>query len=197
MILSILIPTLPSRSRMFAKLVCKLEDQIPRGVDVEILGLLDNKKMSVGTKRNALLTMAIGEFFVFIDDDDDVVDDYIPVILEAIKGKPEVDLFMYQIELMYVRGSGSPTTRDKVLCNYEFDCKKGGLVSPNQYVGPPTHTHVWRTERVHTVEFDSINFGEDSEWVSRAKKFVRSHVTLPRVLYFYKFDASRTETRDG
>ena len=51
MILSILIPSIPSRFKLVQKLYKTIEGQI-RDREVEILVLIDNKKRSIGAKRN-------------------------------------------------------------------------------------------------------------------------------------------------
>ena len=53
-LLSILIPSIPSRFEMVRALVEKLELQIG-DLPVEILVFLDNKRRSIGMKRDALV----------------------------------------------------------------------------------------------------------------------------------------------
>ena len=83
--LSILIPTIPSRiSTFFPTLTNKLLRQCKNRNDIEILGFFDNKKRSIGMKRQGLLDLIKGEYFVFIDDDDDISEDYIDEIFKAL-----------------------------------------------------------------------------------------------------------------
>jgi hypothetical protein len=74
--LSILTPAVPSRIFQLQKLCFELEGQI-KGLPVEHLALLDNKRRTVGEKRDALLRAARGRYVAFVDDDDDVSDDYV------------------------------------------------------------------------------------------------------------------------
>ena len=46
--------------------------------------MFDNKKRSVGEKRQDLLNLAKGQYLVFIDDDDRISDDYISSIIQAM-----------------------------------------------------------------------------------------------------------------
>jgi hypothetical protein len=89
MILSILTPTIPSR--MYSdkgytmELEClqqKIERQIG-GQAVEHLILSDNRKRSIGAKRQALLDIARGQYIAFVDDDDDIADGYVEELLAA------------------------------------------------------------------------------------------------------------------
>lgn len=41
---------------------------------VEILTLVDNKKMMLGHKRNVMVDMCRGEYVAFVDDDDRIED---------------------------------------------------------------------------------------------------------------------------
>src|SRR5688500_10762390 len=94
--LSILIPTVPRRvETFFPRLIKKLEAQITEPGSVEILGLYDNKLTTVGGKRNLLLDAARGDFLVFLDDDDDVCDDYLATLLPVLRAFPETDVVTY------------------------------------------------------------------------------------------------------
>ena len=81
--LSILIPTIRERESKFTKLVERLAKLSGHSDFVEILGLWDNKFSTVGDKRNKLLSIAGGDFCVFIDDDDDVADDYFSKVFDV------------------------------------------------------------------------------------------------------------------
>jgi hypothetical protein len=95
MFFSILIPTLASRSALVAEMVRRLSEQVhSEGLDgrVEILSDLDDGTLPLGTKRNRLMQRATGRFLVFIDDDDEVCDDYVRLVVWALERHPEVDV---------------------------------------------------------------------------------------------------------
>jgi glycosyltransferase involved in cell wall biosynthesis len=69
--LSILIPCIPSRFEKAQKLIDKLQAQIV-DKNVEIICLIDNKLKSIGEKRDNLVQVCNGKYFMFIDDDDDI-----------------------------------------------------------------------------------------------------------------------------
>ena len=58
--------------------------QIGSREDIEVIVLYDNKKRTIGQKRNALLDLAQGNHLVFLDDDDRISDDYILSIMEIL-----------------------------------------------------------------------------------------------------------------
>ena len=81
--LSILILTLPSRRKTFLDdLLNNLEAQASSYPEVEILVFYDNKKRTVGQKRDGVLSLAKGDYMTFIDDDDSVAEDYIKSIID-------------------------------------------------------------------------------------------------------------------
>src|ERR1035437_10432702 len=82
--LSILILSVPRRvaSGAMPRLVAKVTSQADRH-GAEVLCLLDNRSLSVGAKRDWLVKMARGDHVAFLDDDDDVSDDYVASLVEA------------------------------------------------------------------------------------------------------------------
>src|SRR6478736_2156247 len=88
--LSILIPTVVGREEKLQRLMDVLDPQFDELVKeaintgempVEIIIDKDNKEVSIGAKRQRLLERAMGEYVVFIDDDDLVSETYIQDIL--------------------------------------------------------------------------------------------------------------------
>lgn len=93
-LLSILIPTLASRASLLVKLRNTLQKQISSlgpGAQVQALTFKGSELHSAGAMKSRLLEEAEGQYVVFIDDDDEVCDDYLPEILRALKDHPGVD----------------------------------------------------------------------------------------------------------
>ena len=66
--LAILIPSIPSRFKRFERLFERINDQATKSdMVVEVLGLFDNKKRSIGHKRDALVQMSKGDYVCFCD----------------------------------------------------------------------------------------------------------------------------------
>lgn len=170
--LAILIPTVPSRKKSVAHLLETLEHQV-EGRAIEILCLYDNKKMSVGHKRNKLLFIADAEYFTFIDDDDEITHDYIASILAALESSP--DLVTFNVKYT-----------DEV---DEYVCKYG----PEDRT--PAHIHVWKSEKFRNSEFPNRNAGEDMRWAKNNMPNVESIVNINRVLYYYQFSSKTTEAQ--
>jgi glycosyltransferase involved in cell wall biosynthesis len=60
---------------------------------VEILTLIDNKTIMLGTKRNHLLEIASGKYIAFVDDDDRLSDNYLQALLSATNSDADVITF--------------------------------------------------------------------------------------------------------
>lgn len=193
--LSILIAALPDR------LPCKVWEKVSQqaaGKPVEILYFADNKGMSVGRKRNILLSCARGDYFAFIDDDDDVADDYVEMLLAAIEQHPGVDVVCFRQKCTYVNGwNGEPRVE---WCRYslqqkDYSLEKGALPGEWEWRGKPAHTMCWRTDAVQDVEFPEGNFGEDVGWVAKACERAQTEAQLDWIGYFYNFDEGKSGTR--
>jgi len=73
--LSILICTIEERAPRFNVLMAELNRQMRDyqiSHRVEVLSECDNRTMTIGAKRNLLLSRANGDYTCFIDDDDSV-----------------------------------------------------------------------------------------------------------------------------
>ena len=213
MILSILIAGIPERFHSVQPLLYSLlETQgVVRLADVECLYLLDNKRRTVGAKRNALLDAARGEYISQIDDDDEVAPDYVRRIRETITATRKTDvpadvICFGQRATLHPHGithectyslshwrDRKPEERRQLAPAHD----EAGNVRPNTllWTGPPAHTMVWRRALVADIKFPEQQFGEDTVWVDAACERAKAEIQLPFTLYYYKFDSERSTTR--
>lgn len=191
--LSILIATVPSRLETFyPKLIKNLSKQIEKRTDVEILGFYDNKKRTVGAKRNDLLNLAQGEYLTFIDDDDRVSDDYIDSILNTIIENPTADCIVFDC-ITTINGDTSNPTYSQYSIKHDYiEFEKNGR---KEWRGKPAHTMVWKSSIAKKHAYQAKNYGEDIEWVKRACLDIKNEVRIDKTLYFYDFNGATTETR--
>jgi GT2 family glycosyltransferase len=189
--LSILIPTLTNRAMMLGQLLQKLEYQIrtlgPHN-EVEVLVFEDNKENPVGFKRNRLLSEAKGDFVVFVDDDDELSDDYVFQIYTAILDHPKVDCI--GMRAMITVNGKNPKQVIYSLHN------RGLYESEGIYYRPPGHLTPLRRSIAQRYRFPDKNFGEDSEWAMAmvADKAFKTEFFIDKVLYHYKFSHVTSET---
>ena len=195
--LSILVLTTPRRrSNLFQSIIGNLEKQA-EGLPVEIIGLYDNKKRTVGAKRNAALKMAQGEYTTFTDDDDVVAIDYVKSILDCIKANPGVDVIVFDCETT-VHKEGVPDENHYSKYGKDFvysitpGVDKDGF---RQWRGKPAHTMVWRTEIAKIATFPDKNYAEDVGWVALANQLIKTEARIDKVLYYYMFNSNISETR--
>jgi glycosyltransferase involved in cell wall biosynthesis len=198
---SILILSIPSRFDIFKPLVDKIMAQIGDREDIEILSLFDNKSLHIYEKRNGLMKMARGSHIAFLDDDDDIADDYVSKITDAIKENPDADVISFN-QICYLAGKkarvfakmGNP--QDPV----EHDPK-----DPTRYKDTlrlPWHWCAWKASLATSEAFRSkYAFGttgqseEDIDWLNRLYPKVKQSVYLENDwLHIYKWSPETTES---
>ena len=214
MLWSVLISGIPERYHtvqplLFSLLETQSAARIP---DIELCYLLDNKRRTVGAKRNALLDMARGEYVSFIDDDDLVATDYVQRTHRAIglarKSEAPADVICFPqratlhphmithectYSLAYWRDRKPEDRRQLAPAP-----GKDGQPLPNVllWTGPPAHTMAWRRATIGDTRFAEKQFGEDVDWVDEVCAKAATEVRLEcEPLYFYKFNQETSATR--
>lgn len=187
-LLSILTPACWERVQQCQDLVQHIAAQNAPPWAVEHLVLYDNRARSIGLKRQALLNAARGQYIAFVDDDDDVSEDYIPSLLRAITKHPEAHVITFKQAATY---NGKP---------FEVTFQHGAsdqhliLNGPDeqQLIRGPWHVCAWRRERIAHCQFLDSNYGEDKAWVDQARQHITTAHHIPRVLHIYRHDARTT-----
>lgn len=183
MLFSVLVCNIPFRRNDCSKLLAYLE-KISKGYDVEILCLYDNKQRTVGQKRNDLLKLAQGDYIAFIDDDDDVDNDYFKDICEVLeRDRPDVLTFT-QLTIF------KDTDRIQE-CKYsvEYDYESG----EDWWRGKPSHTMVWRRAIALKGKFPEVQNTEDVAWVDQVVPYVQKESNIDKPLYMYRFNPAKSE----
>lgn len=180
---SILICTLDEREASFKRIYTKLYDQIiAQGLEdqVEILFFKDNRKYSVGFKRNSLVAQSSGEYICFIDDDDDVHENYIAMIYEALYTKPDC---VSLVGVMTVNGKNPEIFIHSI--KYDSWCKRDGI-----YYRPPNHLNPVKKSIASQFKFPEINMGEDAaQSMAMARSgLLKVEATIDEPYYFYMYD---------
>lgn len=193
--LSILIPTLESRKDMLSLLLAELRHQIEReglGGDVEILLAADNGQKTVGAKRNELLEQAQGDFVAFVDDDDEVTEDYVYQIYEAIARNPEIDCV--GMRGVMTRGGIAHQRQVVYSIHYPGPFESGGI-----YYRPPCHLTPVRREIALKFRYGDVNLGEDANWSTSVagNKALKKEFFVNKVLYHYRFNPKASGTQQN
>lgn len=182
--LSILICTVPSRVETYLpKMINALDKQATR--DVEILYLGDNKQRTVGEKRNNLLNLAKGDYVVFVDDDDEVTEDYVKMILRGADSGADVINFKVKCS---VNGG---EYRDVI---YDARFRKNENLK-DRYHRLPNHIMAIKRDLAVRAGFPQKNMGEDDDFSRRLRPLIKTQATIDKVLYYYIFSHQTSETQ--
>lgn len=179
--LSILTPSIPERFQQVNRLRKKIEKQIG-DLDVEHLILIDNKKRTIGEKRQSLVHIAKGNFFAFVDDDDDVSDDYIKSIYAAAHGEPDVITF---------RQNAKYNDQQSEII-FKAEHQDAGFNPSGETFRGPWHVCAWRKAAVIGCQFLSCNYGEDLAWSLQARRRIQTTIHIDRVLHYYRHSSKTT-----
>jgi glycosyltransferase involved in cell wall biosynthesis len=202
--LSILMLSIPSRMLNFTSLVNKITSQIGDRDDVEILSLFDNKSLHIYEKRNELMKIARGSHIAWLDDDDDVSDDYIIKITEAIEANPDADVISFN-QLCFLDGKegrifakmGNP---QEPMMPHPTDTQRY-----RDTLRMPWHWCVWRRDLAATesfkLKYDRGLDGqseEDIDWLNRLYPKVKKSIYLEDSwLHRYIWSPTTTESTVG
>ncbi len=179
---SILICTLDEREELFSHIYGKLTQQIKDHHlenRVEVLYFKDNRENSIGKKRNELMQKSRGMYVNFIDDDDDIHDEYIKMLHEKITQKP--DCISLQGIITFDGIYPRPFFHSVEYSTY-FEDEKG-------YYRPPNHLNVMKRSVASQFLFPNISYGEDTDWamqVCRAS-LLKTEEKISTPYYFYNF----------
>jgi glycosyltransferase involved in cell wall biosynthesis len=144
--------------------------------------LFDNRARSIGAKRQSLVDIARGEYIAFVDDDDDVSEDYVERLLEATK--TGADVITFRQRAIY---NGLESEVHFGINNQDGPFTPGGIT-----LRAPWHVCAWRRERVKDCLFAESNYGEDLAWCLQARRRARTAHHIDEVLHTYRHDASTT-----
>lgn len=192
-LLTVCIPSITTRiSKGFQPLLDKLNNQVGDNKQVEIISIMDNKRMSVGRKRQALFQMARGKYVCQVDDDDDVEPDFISTVLNAItetsEDPPEVITYDQHCDMdgqiMFVECDINSTA----VSEPRFNVLKNRIIIKRY----PWHWCCWRNDIAKRGNFYDCNGIEDGLFPRQMKNIVTKQYNIPKVLLRYIFRSSGT-----
>jgi hypothetical protein len=182
--LSILIPSIPSRFEKVQKLIAKLQSQT-EDKNIEIISIIDNKVKSIGEKRDDLVQICNGKYFMFVDDDDDIenLDDvYERTFLD-------VDVITSKSECRNPNGSIFIVTHrieNEIEHNNDGE---GNYLDCNR---PPFHVNAWN-KKYKKYRFPHVSYGEDWGWLKKFIHLAKEESYIDKIVYKYNFDPLVTE----
>jgi len=185
--LSILIPSIPERQERLSLLFNKLQgqiDRLPVEKAIEIIVYTDNKVISIGEKRERLKNLAGGKYFCFLDDDDDIAEDYIEEIWNVAKSS-RVDVIYFDTQAIIDGQIGLISVDHKNPENEQF--KPGG-----ETLRKPCHVNCWKTKKFKKFKFSNKMYGEDFDFINQCYPFMKTGHKIDKVLHYYIFDSAIT-----
>lgn len=185
-LLSILTPSVPERiDTHLKKLIEKINLQIG-SKNVEHLVLIDNKKRSIGLKRESLVQSATGKYVAFVDDDDDISNDYVDSLLEGIRHNPDVVTFK-----QYCYINDNPVS----IINFSLNNKENeGYVAGTTVNRQPFHVCAWRSSIAKKYSFTDKNYSEDWYWAQQLIKASKTEYHIDKAIHSYVYDDRVTTT---
>jgi hypothetical protein len=188
-ILSILIPTVYGREKSFNELLTNIRFQIQELYqsgkiqsldDVEVKMEIDDKRITIGEKRESLYKIANGKYALQIDDDDNISNNAIGLIINAIIAHPTIPCITY---------------REQCIINGEFKTSNHSIkynkwqdnVDGFDYVRCPFYKDVIRTDIAKQVPFPYIRWNEDEQWSMAIKPLLTEEVHIDEEIYYYSY----------
>lgn len=187
--LSILIPSIPSRVDRLRILQNELDSQVKTIYtidnysslgDIEIL--IDDSKtfldggLSIGKKRESLVQRANGKYVVFLDDDDSISPNYIEALLRLCNTDVDVCTFRAIVKLQNSWGLVDMSLK------YQFNEQ----FTPEYTIRrKPWHICPIRSEFAKLYEFKDINNAEDFEWTERVLTHCTTEAHTDKILFQY------------
>lgn len=185
--LSILIPSIPSRISWTGFLFDILQKQA-EGKPVEILSFTDNKKRSVGLKRDGLVQLARGAYLSFVDDDDEVYPCYVDEMLAGCTSDADVIAITQHASIE----GGNRFVVDFGIDNPNEEAWKKGDIWQD-IKRKPFHTCAWKTKIAQKHRFPDASYGEDWHWCKRVLGDIKTEHKIKAPLLCYRWSASVTE----
>lgn len=194
--LSVLIPTLYTRWDALKRLLDDLHGQIGERTNIEVLAMLDMKTMPLGTKRNKLIAAAQGDYIVFLNDDDEIADNWVETVDRYIRSNHGTDVFSIRAECCQRK---TPESKWGIVWNMatSLQCKPYGtyidLAIGTVFLHRPAMWCIWKREIAASAQFPAKNYGEDTEWMEQVCANAKTEVVIPQVLYRYYADDRTSE----
>lgn len=212
-LISFLIPTLRERTTKFNSLCDKLFLQIEEHnlqKKVEVLSICDNRDLQLSVKRNTLQKMSSGLYFLHMDDDDRVADDYCKTVCDEImKLKDKVqtleelpDIIGYNQlcevdDKVFIVKTNPASSMGLTPCGNQYDESMNHNGNIPVYQRVPWQYHLWSRDkfaRVYRSDADT-NAKEDQNWLKRAYlEYPQSYHNIDKILHYYYFKNDGTST---
>jgi len=180
--LSILICSVIERRDQRERLLDQLAMQHSEDVEIfycETLPVYEGG-MSIGSKRNLLISLSLSDYVAFIDDDDSISYDYIEQLLKGIE--LGVDAVTFKGQML---SNGINELFELKLGN-KYTNRLDGVI---KYKRPPNHLCAIRREIMLAHPFNEVSFAEDFDQCleMQISGAITTEYHIEKVLYYYNY----------
>ena len=175
---SVLICTIPLRKNMFIDLLNRIT-LLKQSTKLSIEVLFDCRlNISIGAKRNDLLSRSNGSYSCFVDDDDKITDDYFKVIEES-----ELKYDCIQLNgIFYNNGIKNKPFYHSLKYDKWFE-------DNNAFYRNPNHLNPIKTSIAKQIGFTDKNFQEDYDFSKKLLEsgLIKTEYQHDKIQYLYMF----------
>jgi len=180
--ISILIPTMKPRQRLFQKVLAEVRKQIAEcpEINVEVLWESDNGELTLGQKRNVLMDRCNGKYHCFIDDDDILAPYFLRTFVPMIQSGIDYDCASF-LGAHYEKGKFNK------LFYHSMDVEEWHE-TPERFLRSTSPMNLIKTSIVREVRYKDIRNTEDHEFSKRLMKsgLLKNEFKIPnRPIYHY------------
>lgn len=183
--LTILVPTLPSRSAFLTRLKTELSRQISESDLCVVIHENDNTSIDIGTKRNCMMAEVVTEYMAFFDDDDMPGPNYIKHMTEGI----DKDVDCCSLTGVYTKDGENPT---KFIHSIKYNCLFTG--DDGIFYRPTMHINCLKTEHARKAVFPEWRVSEDSKWAMDLQHLgvLKTEHWIDDIIYHYEFVSNKS-----
>lgn len=185
-ILSILIPSIPKRKHKLDALLSELTRQRKEVAQHEMLGVVEiifddsisflDGGLSIGKKRQSLVSLANGKYLCFLDDDESIAPNYVESLLRLCNFDLDICTFRAMSKLETAWG----------LVDMRLAYKFNDQFSPEFTIRRmPFHTCPVRSEFAKLYQFEDISNAEDSRWMQQVLSHCTTEAHTDKILFQY------------
>lgn len=179
---SVLIPTMKSREKLFIQVLSEVQRQIAeiKTAKIEVLYESDNGELTLGAKRNLLISRASGKYCCFVDDDDVISPNYLKTFLPMLQSDYDCASI---VGAYYLKGSF------RKLFYHSVDIKEWSETD-TKYLRSPSPLNMIKTEICRKVQYADIRNTEDHEFSKRLVEsgLLKKEYKIPMIPVYHYID---------
>ena len=187
---SILMPTLSYRKNLFEKALSEVKRQINEidTAKIEVIYESDNGELTLGAKRNLLISRASGTYCCFIDDDDIISPSYLKTFLPMLEKDYDCASFL---GAHYDKGNFNK------LFYHSLDVDEWHETS-EMYYRTPSPMNMIKTEICRKIQYKDVRHVEDHEFSKRLKDsgLLKNEYKIPNIPIYHYIDGVKSNRND-